>query len=302
MDKPVLIIMAAGMGSRYGGLKQMDPIDEYGHMIMDYSAFDAKRAGFERLIIVIKPEMEELFEEKIGRRLRKYMQVDYAYQVLNYLPAGFSVPEGRTKPWGTAHAVLSAKDLVHGPFCVINSDDYYGAHPFKSVYDFLSNDTDETHHVMSGFRIENTLTENGTVARGICQTNADGDLTGIKECLGISRVPGGASYPENGKEVFIPNGTTVSMNFWGFQYAMMGEIENRFSAYLSENLPVNPLKCEYFLPLIPNQLINEGKASVRVLPTDEKWFGVTYREDKDSVVNALKAMRESGKYPLTLWE
>ncbi len=302
MDKPVLIIMAAGMGSRYGGLKQMDPIDEYGHMIMDYSAFDAKRAGFERLIIVIKPETEELFEAKIGSRLRQYMRVDYAYQVLDNLPAGFSVPEGRTKPWGTAHAVLSTKDLVHGPFCVINADDYYGEHPFKSVYDFLSNDTDETHHVMSGFRIENTLTENGTVARGICQTNADGDLTGIKECLGIGRVPGGASYPEDGTDVFIPNGTTVSMNFWGFKYAMMGEIEKRFSTYLSENLSLNPLKCEYFLPLIPNQLIREGKASVKVLPTDEKWFGVTYREDKDSVVNALKAMREAGKYPLTLWE
>ena len=302
MDKPVLIIMAAGMGSRYGGLKQMDPIDEYGHMIMDYSAFDAKRAGFERLIIVIKPETEELFEAKIGSRLRQYMRVDYAYQVLDNLPAGFSVPEGRTKPWGTAHAVLSTKDLVHGPFCVINADDYYGEHPFKSVYDFLSNDTDETHHVMSGFRIENTLTENGTVARGICQTNADGDLTGIKECLGIGRVPGGASYPEDGTDVFIPNGTTVSMNFWGFKYAMMGEIEKRFSTYLSENLSLNPLKCEYFLPLIPNQLIREGKSSVKVLPTDEKWFGVTYREDKDSVVNALKAMREAGKYPLTLWE
>ena len=302
MDKPVLIIMAAGMGSRYGGLKQMDPVDEYGHMIMDYSAFDAKRAGFERLIIVIKPEMEELFEEKIGSRLRKYMQGDYAYQVLENLPAGFTVPEGRTKPWGTAHAVLSTKDLVHGPFCVINSDDYYGEHPFKSVYEFLSSDKDEAHHVMSGFRIENTLTENGTVARGICQTNAEGNLTGIKECLGIGRVEGGASFQEDGKDVFIPNGTTVSMNFWGFKYSMMGEIESRFSAYLDENLPVNPLKCEYFLPLIPNLLINEGKAAVKVLPTDEKWFGVTYREDKESVVNALKSMRESGKYPLTLWE
>ena len=272
MEKPVLIIMAAGMGSRYGGLKQMDPIDEYGHLLMDYSVFDAKRAGFERVIIVIKPENEELFEEKIGIRLRRYIQVDYAHQVLEDLPEGFSVPEGRTKPWGTAHAVLSAKDLIHGPFCVINADDYYGEHPYRSVYDFLTADTDQTHHVMSGFRIENTLTENGYVSRGVCSMDDSG------------------------------HGTLVSMNFWGFQYSMMLEIEERFSGYLRENLPVNPLKCEYFLPLIPNALITEGKASVSVLPTDERWYGVTYHEDKDSVVAALKAMRENGKYPRTLWE
>lgn len=301
MDKPVLIIMAAGMGSRYGGLKQMDAIDEYGHLLMDYSVFDAKRAGFERVIIVIKPENEALFEEKIGSRLRKHIQVDYAHQVLENLPEGFSVPEGRTKPWGTAHAVLSAKHLVHGPFCVINADDYYGEHPFRSVYDFLTNDTDPTHHVMSGFRIENTLTENGYVSRGVCSMDDENHMTGVKECLHIVPAEGGALYTEGETEQFLPNGTIVSMNFWGFQYSMMKEIEDRFSIYLKENLPVNPLKCEYFLPIIPNALIKEGKACITILPTDERWYGVTYHEDKDSVVAALKSMRESGKYPRTLW-
>lgn len=302
MDKPVLIIMAAGMGSRYGGLKQMDPIDEYGHLLMDYSVFDAKRAGFERVIIVIKPENHELFEEKIGSRLRKYIQIDYAFQILENLPEGFSVPEGRSKPWGTAHAVLSAKKLIHGPFCVINADDYYGVHPFQSVFDFLTRDTDQKHHVMSGFRIENTLTENGYVSRGVCSMDDNGHMTGVRECLHIVPADGGAIYTEGDTEQFIPNGTIVSMNFWGFQYSMIEEIEERFSGYLRENLPVNPLKCEYFLPLIPNALISEGKASVTILPTDERWYGVTYHEDKNSVVKALKSMRESGKYPITLWE
>ena len=302
MEKPVLIIMAAGMGSRYGGLKQMDPVDEYGHSIMDYSVFDAKRAGFERVIIVIKPEMESLFEEKLGSRLRRHIRVDYAYQVLENIPEGFTVPEGRTKPWGTGQAVLSCKPLVHGPFCVINADDYYGAHPFKMLYEFFEKNNDPSHQVMAGFKIENTLTENGYVSRGVCKVDERNDLTGIKECLHIVPAPGGAIYTEGEKEQFLPNGTIVSMNFWGFQYSVMAEFENRFKDYLYENIPVNPLKCEYFLPLIPDALIREGKARVTVLPTDERWFGVTYQEDKGSVVAALKSMRENGKYPLTLWE
>ena len=302
MDKPVLIIMAAGMGSRYGGLKQMDPVDEYGHMLMDYSVFDAKRAGFKRVIIVIKPENEALFEEKIGSRLRKFIKVDYAYQILENLPEGFSVPESRTKPWGTAHAVLSCKDLVRGPFCVINADDYYGEHPFKTIYGFLTGEGSETEHAMVGFRIENTLTENGYVSRGVCRLDEANKLTGIKECLHIVPAEGGAIYTEGDTDEFLPAGTIVSMNFWGFRYSMMKQIEERFSGYLRENLPVNPLKCEYFLPLIPNALISEGKGSVTVLPTDEKWYGVTYHEDKDSVVSALATMRRNGKYPLTLWE
>ncbi len=302
MEKPVLIIMAAGMGSRYGGLKQMDPVDEYGHMLMDYSVFDAKRAGFERIIIVIKPEMEALFEEKIGSRLRKHVRVDYAFQQLADLPDGFSIPDGRSKPWGTAHAVLSCRDLVHGPFCVINADDYYGGHPFRTIFDFLTADTAPDRHAMVGFRIENTLTENGYVSRGVCSMDGESRMTGIKECLHIVPAEGGAVYSGDDGDVFIPDGTIVSMNFWGFRYSMMEEIRDRFSGWLRENLPANPLKCEYFLPLIPNALIAEGKASVTVLPTDERWYGVTYHEDRDSVVAALKAMRESGKYPKKLWE
>ena len=294
--------MAAGMGSRYGGLKQMDPVDEYGHMLMDYSVFDAKRAGFERVIIVIKPEMEELFEEKIGSRFRKHIAVDYAYQILENLPDGFTVPEGRSKPWGTAHAVLSCKKLVKGPFCVINADDYYGEHPFRTIYEFFEQEKRQDHHAMVGFRIENTLTENGYVSRGVCSMDDENHMTGIHECLHIVPAEGGAVYSDNGAEQFIPNQTIVSMNFWGFQYSMMNEIDSRFSGYLRENLPVNPLKCEFFLPLIPDALIREGKASVTILPTDERWYGVTYHEDKASVVAALKALRESGKYPLILWE
>lgn len=301
MDKPVLIIMAAGMGSRYGGLKQMDPIDEDGDFIMDYSVFDAKRAGFSRVIFVIKPEMKDLFEERIGSRIREFIDVDYAFQVLENLPQGFSVPEGRTKPWGTAHATLSAKDLVHGPFCVINADDYYGPHAFQAIYDFLSADSDSRHHAMVGFRIENTLTENGYVSRGVCETDRNGCLTGIVERVHIEKADGGAEFTEGETKVFIPDGTIVSMNIWGFQHSMMEEIEARFSAYLEENLPVNPLKCEYYLPLVPNLLITEGKGSVRVLTTDEKWYGVTYHEDKEGVVAALKNMRENGRYPAHLW-
>lgn len=300
-DKPVLIIMAAGMGSRYGGLKQLDGIDEDDHIIMDYSVFDARRAGFERVIFVIKPEMEALFEERIGSRLRPFIHVDYAFQVPENLPEGFSVPEGRVKPWGTAHAVLSAKDLVHGPFCVINADDYYGPHAFQRIYEFLTTHTDPAEHAMIGYRIENTLTENGYVSRGVCALDDASRMTGIIERLHIEKAEGGAELTENDEKIFIPNGTIVSMNFWGFQYSMMEAIEKNFSSYLEENLPVNPLKCEYFLPLIPNKLIAEKSASVTVLPVDEKWYGVTYHEDKPGVVAALKAMRESGKYPAHLW-
>ena len=301
MEKPVLIVMAAGMGSRYGGLKQLDTVDDDGNTIMDYSVFDARRAGFERVIFVIKPEMEAMFEEKIGSHLRPFIRVDYAFQVLGNLPEGFTVPEGRVKPWGTGHAVLSAKDLVHGPFVVINADDYYGIHSFQTVYDFLTGDNDPTHHAMVGFKIENTLTENGYVSRGICQLNADHCLEGVVEKVHIEAAEGGAVVTEDGQQEFIPAGTYVSMNLWGFQYSMMEAIDQNFADYLRENLPVNPLKCEYFLPLIPNRMITTGQGTVRVLPTNEKWFGVTYKEDKPGVVASFKAMHEAGRYPEHLW-
>lgn len=301
-DKPVLIIMAAGMGSRYGSLKQLDQLDDHGNVMMDYALYDAYVAGFRRVIFVIKPEMEADFESRISARIRSKYEVEYAFQVLENLPEGFTVPEGRTKPWGTAHAVLSAKNLVRGPFVVINADDYYGRTAFESIYQFLTSDSDPTHHAMVGYKIENTLTENGFVSRGVCETDANDNLTGIVERLKIVKADGGAMIEEESGELFIPNGTKVSMNLWGFQYSLMQEINDTFAEYLRANLPVNPLKCEYFLPIIPNKLIQENRASFRVLPTNEKWYGVTYKEDKEPVMAALKAMRDAGKYPENLWD
>lgn len=300
--KPVLIIMAAGMGSRYGSLKQLDKLDENGHVMMDYALYDAYVAGFRRVIFVIKPEMQNDFEEQIGKRLRNHYQIDYAFQVLENLPDGFSVPEGRTKPWGTAHAVLSAKDLVNGPFVVINADDYYGRTAFEAIFNFLSEEQDPDKHAMVGYRIENTLTENGYVSRGVCETDENGNLTGIVERLKIVKADGGATIQEESGDLFIPNGTYVSMNLWGFQKSLMQEINDTFADYLRVNLPVNPLKCEYFLPLIPNKLITEKRATFKVLPTQEKWYGVTYKEDKEPVMAALKRFRDNGKYPEKLWE
>ena len=302
MEKPVLILMAAGMGSRYGGLKQMDKLDENGHVLMDYSLYDAVQAGFETAIFVIKKEMESIFEETLGSRLRKHMNVKYAYQRLDNLPDGFTIPEGRQKPWGTAHAVLSAYDLVKGPFSVINADDYYGKTAFASIYDFLAENDNPNAHAMVGYKIENTLTENGYVSRGVCQMDKNHYLTGIIERVHIEKAPGGAEITDDGREFFIPNGTIVSMNLWGFHHSMMEAIKDTFPNWLTENLKTNPLKAEYFLPLIPNQLLHEGKATVQILPTEEKWYGITYHEDKASVMAALKEMRNSGKYPENLWE
>lgn len=300
-DKPVLIIMAAGMGSRYGSLKQLDQLDNHGNVMMDYALYDAYVAGFRRVIFVIKPEMGKDFESRISARIRSKYEVDYAYQVLENLPEGFTVPEGRTKPWGTAHAVLSAKDLVRGSFVVINADDYYGRTAFESIYQFLTSDSDPTHHAMVGYKIENTLTENGYVSRGVCELDANDNLTGIVERLKIVKADGGALIQEESGDIFIPNGTKVSMNLWGFQLSLMQEINDTFAEYLRANLPINPLKCEYFLPIIPNKLIQEKRALIRVLPTNEKWYGVTYKEDKEPVMAALKAMRDAGKYPENLW-
>lgn len=295
--------MAAGMGSRYGGLKQIDPVDDRNHLLVDYSIFDAKRAGFETVIFVIKPEHEAGFRTVIGDRLSGFMNIHYAYQELNNIPEGYTVPEGRTKPWGTAHAVLSAARFVDGPFAVINADDYYGVTAFRAIYDFLEGNTDEAMHALVGYKIENTLTENGYVSRGVCRTDENGFLTGVDERLHIEGVPGGAVYMEEGKDpVFIPAGTAVSMNLWGFSRSMMDEIIKGFPAFLDQNLPVNPLKCEYFLPSVPNRLIYEGRAFCKMLNTDEKWYGVTYPQDKPKVQEALRQMKEKHIYTENLWE
>ena len=306
MKKPVLVVMAAGMGSRYGGLKQIDPVDEQGHIIMDFSIFDAKRAGFEKVVFIIKKENEEDFHAAIGNRLSKYMEVSYVFQDLYNLPEGFAVPEGRVKPWGTGHAVLSCIEEVDGPFAVINADDYYGVHAFQMAYDFLTKteDTDKYHYMMVGYRLENTLTENGHVARGVCVTDEDGYLKEINERTRIEKRGENAAYTEDDGATWtdLAADTTVSMNMWGFTDSILGELKARFAAFLKENVEKNPLKCEYFLPFVVDELLGEGKADVKVLKSMDKWYGVTYKEDKPVVVAAIQKMKEEGRYPRNLWE
>lgn len=302
MKKTTLVIMAAGMGSRYGGMKQFASVDSQGHILMDYAIFDATRAGFDKVICIIKPEMEKDFHEAIGKRISKYVDLTYAFQELDKLPKGYRIPEGRVKPWGTAQAVLCAKNLIDTPFSVINADDFYGRTAFESIHSFLVEDHAENEHAMVGYLVENTLTENGHVARGICETDENGHLVGIVERTHIEPRTGGAAYTEDGENfTFVPKGTIVSMNLWGFQHSILSEIENRFASYLDHNLPFNPLKCEYFLPLIPNALIQEGKSSVKVIGTSEKWYGVTYQPDMPKLQAAIVAMKEQGIYPVGLW-
>ena len=297
-----LVVMAAGLGSRYGGLKQIAPVDPNGHILMDYSIYDALRAGFDRVVCIIKPEMREDFYEVIGHRLEKHVEVRYAYQRLDNLPAGYSVPEGRTKPWGTAHALLCAKEQIDAPFAVINADDFYGRDAFAAIAAFLREKHGAGEHAMVGYRIENTLTENGHVARGVCKMDENGFLRGVTERTHIEPREGGAAFTEDGEHfTFVPAGPIVSMNLWGFQPGVMEEIDRRFAPWLDETLPVNPLKGESFLPLIPNALIHEGKGSVRVLSTHEKWYGVTYHDDMPKLQAALAGMRADGVYPEGLW-
>ncbi|MCI8446929.1 MAG: nucleotidyltransferase [Eubacterium sp.] len=305
MKKPVLVIMAAGMGSRYGGLKQIDPVDEQGHIIMDFSIFDAKRAGFEKVIFIIKKENEKDFREAVGARIADVMDVAYVYQDLSRIPEGFEVPKDRVKPWGTAHAVLSAKDEIDGPFAVINADDYYGREAFEKIYDYLqSHEDDEKYrYAMVGYHLENTLTENGHVARGICEINARGELVSVTERTRIEKKEQGAAYTEDegASWTVLPEGTIVSMNMWGFTAGFLEEIEKGFAAFLEQGLKENPLKCEYFLPAVVSSLLLKDQAAVAVLPTADKWYGVTYKEDKPVVEQAVRALKQSGLYPQKLW-
>ncbi len=306
MNKPVLVVMAAGMGSRYGGMKQIDPVGPNGQVIMDYSLYDARRAGFETVIFVIKHEIEDAFKAAIGDRVAKAMDVKYAFQQLEELPAGFAVPEGRVKPWGTCHAVLAAKPLIDGPFAVINADDYYGPEAFQVMYDYLSTHADDDfyRYCMVSYLLKNTLSENGSVARGVCIKNEDGTLQSVTERTRIEPCAGGAHYTEDGGESWtdLPGDTPVSMNLWGFGKSFLDEAEQRFAGWLTQNLPVNPLKCEYFLPLVVTELIEENKAKIQVLRSTDKWFGVTYREDKPLVVDAIARKTAEGQYPEKLWE
>ena len=300
--KPTLVIMAAGMGSRFGGNKQIAPVDDAGHIIIDFSIYDAVRAGFGRVICVIKPEMEADFRRAIGDRIARRVDLRYAYQTLDAIPAGFAIPEGRQKPWGTGHATLCALDQVEGPFAVINADDFYGARAFATAGAFLAADGDASEHAMVGYNIENTLTENGSVSRGVC-AQAGGFLTDITERATIVPRAGGAAFTEDGGATwtFIPAGTPVSMNLWAFRGGVREVFARMFRDFLARDVPANPLKAEFYLPNVPKALIASGEGRVRLLTTGERWYGMTYREDAEKVRAAIADMKARGVYPERLW-
>ena len=301
-SKPILVVLAAGMGSRYGGLKQIDPVGSQGEAILDYSLFDAYEAGFETAVIIIKEAIRKDFMETAGKRLEKCpMEIRYAYQELDKLPEGFAVPEGRTKPWGTSHAVLCAAEAIgDAPFAVINADDYYGKSAFKVVYEALCNAKDGAvyDYCMVGYRLGNTVTEHGSVARGVCCTDAAGNLTTIAERTRIEKHPEGIYYTEDG-QVWeeLPEDTVVSMNLWGYTPSFLREVRERFPKFLEKAMIENPEKAEFYLPLAVEQLLCEGKARVKVLSSPDKWYGVTYAADKPAVVAALKEKTQQGLYP-----
>ena len=297
MANPVLVVMAAGMGSRYGGLKQIDPVGPNGQIIMHYSIYDAWKAGFRRVVFIIKEELLDAFRERIGNAAEKLMQVDYVFQSPDKLPEGCTMPEGHTKPLGTGHAIYCVRGVVSEPFAVINADDFYGAQAFQCLYDYLKDaqDDDKYRYCMVGYRVENTLTENGTVSRGICEADENGYLADIVERTAISRDANGViSDPEAGE---IAEGTLVSMNMWGFTPSFLDELETGLRTFMTDELPKNPAKGEYYLPFAVDHLIQNGQATAKVLQTSAQWYGVTYKEDKPVVVDALRRMTEAGLYP-----
>ena len=304
--KPVLVVMAAGMGSRYGGLKQIDPVGSCGEAILDYSVYDAHEAGFDTVVIIIKEAIRKDFMETVGARLAKApVEIRYAYQELYKLPEGYTAPEDRTKPWGTCHAVLCAKDVIDGaPFAVINADDYYGKSAYRVMYDALckARDGKKLDYCMVGYELGKTVTENGSVARGVCCADENGCLTEIIERTRIEKYEGGIHFTEDGENwTDLSEDTIVSMNMWGFTPSFLEEIEKGFTAFLDKTLKTNPLKGEYYLPLVVQSLLAEDRATVKVLTSPDKWHGVTYAADKPMVVAALKEKTEAGLYPNGLW-
>ena len=305
--KPILVVMAAGMGSRYGGLKQIDPVGSQGEAILDFSLFDAHEAGFETAVIIIKEAIRKDFMETVGKRLEKCpMEIRYAYQELDKLPEGYTVPAERTKPWGTCHAVLCAKDVIgDAPFAVINADDYYGKSAYRVIYDALckAQDGEKYDYCMVGYLLGNTVTDNGSVARGVCQADEKGNLAKIVERTRIEKYEGGIHFTEDGENwEDLSAETLVSMNMWGYTPSFLQELEERFPKFLDTLAVKNPEKAEYFLPLAVDELIKEDKATIKVLSSPDKWFGVTYAADKPQVVAALREKTEQGLYPDGLWK
>jgi hypothetical protein len=304
-QQPALIIMAGGIGSRYGGLKQVEPIGPNGEIVIDYAIYDALRAGFGKVIFVIRREIEEIFRERIGRKIEQHADTSYVFQDIENIPPGFSVPEGRKKPWGTGHAVLSCKGVVDRPFAVINSDDFYGPGAFTALADFLTKASDPPagpyEYAMVGYVLRNTLSDHGSVARGVCEVTEDGFLAGVKEHTRIQPLDGAIQTSENGSDwTPISGDRLVSLNTWGFTPSFIGELETRFPVFLEANAS-NLEKAEYFLPGVVNDLLQEGRARVKVLPVAEKWFGVTYPEDRPAVQEAIRERVRHGIYPEKLW-
>ena len=305
--KPVLVVMAAGMGSRYGGLKQIDPVGSHGEAILDYSLYDAHEAGFETAVIIIKEAIKKDFMDTVGKRLQNCpMEIRYAYQEITKIPQGFQIPEGRVKPWGTSHAVLCAREAIDGaPFAVINADDYYGKSAFRNIYQYLCNaqDGEKADYCMMGYILKNTVTDNGTVARGVCQVDAAGYLRDIVERTKIAKQPDAIRFTED-DEIWteLPEDTLVSMNMWGFTPGFLDTLEEDFPEFLSTQVPNNPEKAEYLLPRSVDALLKQDKATVKVLTSEDRWYGVTYAADKPMVVNALRALADAGKYPDGLWK
>ena len=302
MHKPVLVVLAAGLGSRYQGLKQIDPMGKHGEKILDYSVYDAKRAGFETVIFVIKPEMEQEFEEAVGRRLRRHLEVRYAFQTLDKLPEGFAVPQGRTKPWGTAHAVLCAAELIDAPFAVINADDYYGPKGYQLLFELLSRE--EPRCAMVAYPLSSTVTENGHVSRGICQVSGQGELEQVTERTWIETGRDGIGFSEDGGKTFteLSPEVPVSMNFWGFPQSFLRQVREGFLEFLRRAMQTDPLKAEYFLPSVVSRMIEQEGARVQVLQSCDRWYGVTYPQDKETVMQAFERMSREGLYPQPLWQ
>ena len=301
MIKPTLVILAAGMGSRYGGLKQIDTVGNNGESIIDFSIYDAIEAGFEKIVLIIRKEHEEAFRQNLTNKIEKHVEVEFAYQDLYDIPHFVSVPEGREKPWGTTHALLACRNVVNQPFAIINADDFYGKDAYKVIYNFLKNDVKDYEYGMVGYVCENTLTDFGTVTRGVCKEE-NNYLKEITEVQKIAKKDGKAIFEDAGEWKELPENTLVSMNFWGFTPMIFNQCKDVFSEFIKKGVVENPLKSEHVIPTAIGELVKDGKCKVKMLSSKDKWFGVTYKEDKPVVVENIQKMKDDGVYPFDLWK